>query len=366
MILFLYILVFPCIRADARVHDSVIQRECKHTDLCPSYRENTAVTGLTDTKCNLFSGKWVHDVSYPLYDAADCPYINSQINCRPNGRPDSDYEKWKWQPDGCTIPRFNSNDMLEMLRGKRLLFVGDCISRGQFESMVCLLQAVIPSNKKVLVNGTSLITFKALDYNASVEFFWAPFLVQLETNKQGKTILDLDSIEKNGIYWKGADIMVFESSHWWDHTGGMDGQTWDMIIEGNKTFYNMDHMVAYRKALTSWKKWANSHIDFKKTMLFFRTMTPRHSSCLNVREPEKNTSADNPPLPPQVPILKKVLRRTNFPVVLLDVTGMTQLRKDAHPSKYDSPHPSGNGDCSHWCLPGVADIWNELLYSFVG
>ncbi|KAG0486363.1 hypothetical protein HPP92_008458 [Vanilla planifolia] len=39
----------------------------------------------------------------------------------------------------------------------------------------------------------------------------------------------------------------------------------------------------------------------------------------------------------------------------------TQLRKDAHPSKYGGEH-SGM-DCSHWCLPGLPDTWNQILYA---
>jgi hypothetical protein len=58
------------------------------------------------------------------------------------------------------------------------------------------------------------------DYKASVEFFWAPFLVQQIITRTKKMIINLDSVGKNGIYWKGVDVLVFESSHWWIHAEG--------------------------------------------------------------------------------------------------------------------------------------------------
>lgn len=49
------------------------------------------------------------------------------------------------------------------------------------------------------------------------------------------------------------------------------------------------------------------------------------------------------------------------PVFLLDITLLSQLRRDGHPSGYSGGHP-GN-DCSHWCLAGVPDAWNQILYA---
>ena len=60
-------------------------------------------------------------------------------------------------------------------------------------------------------------------------------------------------------------------------------------------------------------------------------------------------------------VVNKVLSRIKKPVYLLDVTTLSQFRKDAHPSDYSGEH-SGT-DCSHWCLPGLPDTWNELLYA---
>lgn len=57
--------------------------------------------------------------------------------------------------------RFNARLMLEKLRGKRLMFVGDSLNRNQWESMVCLLQSVIPPGKKSVNRVGSLSVFRA-------------------------------------------------------------------------------------------------------------------------------------------------------------------------------------------------------------
>lgn len=57
------------------------------------------------------------------------------------------------------------------------------------------------------------------DFEASIEFCWAPFLVELKLGPQNKRILKLDSIEENAKYWSGVDILVFDSAHWWTHSG---------------------------------------------------------------------------------------------------------------------------------------------------
>lgn len=61
-------------------------------------------------------------------------------------------------------------------------------------------------------------------------------------------------------------------------------------------------------------------------------------------------------------IVKSVTSNTTKKVYLLDITLLTQLRKDGHPSVYAGGGPSLL-DCSHWCLAGVPDTWNQLLYA---
>lgn len=61
-------------------------------------------------------------------------------------------------------------------------------------------------------------------------------------------------------------------------------------------------------------------------------------------------------------ILKDMLRSVKKPIHLLDINRLSQLRVDGHPSIYGNPKHAGM-DCTHWCLPGVPDVWNQFLYA---
>lgn len=62
-------------------------------------------------------------------------------------------------------------------------------------------------------------------------------------------------------------------------------------------------------------------------------------------------------------------------VKVLNITQLSEYRKEGHPSihrKQWNPltqdqisNPSSYADCIHWCLPGVPDTWNELLYAYI-
>lgn len=58
--------------------------------------------------CDIFMGRWVEDNEYPIYGPGSCPYVDEAYTCQGNGRPDSKYMKWRWKPDGCDLPRYET------------------------------------------------------------------------------------------------------------------------------------------------------------------------------------------------------------------------------------------------------------------
>ena len=62
------------------------------------------------------------------------------------------------------------------------------------------------------------------------------------------------------------------------------------------------------------------------------------------------------------------------PVNFLNITTLSEFRKDAHTSVYtirqgkmltpeQQADPATYADCIHWCLPGLPDTWNEFHYT---
>lgn len=180
--------------------------------------------------CNVFEGSWIRDDSYPLYDASHCPFAERGFNCLANGRKDRGYTKWRWKPKNCDIPRFDAVRILEQLRGKRVVFVGDSLSRTQWESLICLLMTGVEDKKSVYeINGNKITrqigflgvrfsTFDVrIDFYRSV-FLVKPSLVPKHAPQRVKTALRLDKMDDISREWIDSDVLVFNSGHWWTRT----------------------------------------------------------------------------------------------------------------------------------------------------
>ncbi|KAF5742332.1 hypothetical protein HS088_TW09G00376 [Tripterygium wilfordii] len=316
--------------------------------------------------CNLFQGKWVFDASYPLYTSSGCPFIDDEFDCQKYGRPDKQYLKYAWRPESCGTPRFDGRRFLTMWRGKKIMFVGDSLSLNMFESLSCMIHASVPSSKTSFARRDSLSSVFFEEYGVSIYLYRTPYLVDIVKENVGR-VLRLESIEA-GKTWKDMDMLIFNTWHWWTHTG--KSQPWDYIRDGSGLHKDMNRLVAFQKGLTTWAKWVDLNVNPTKTKVFFQGISPTHYQGKEWNQPKKSCDGQLEPLsgstypagtPPAAAVVKSVLSSIRKPVYLLDITTLSQLRKDAHPSNYGNDR-SGN-DCSHWCLPGLPDTWNELLYA---
>jgi hypothetical protein len=61
--------------------------------------------------------------------------------------------------------RFNATEMLDLIRGKRLVFVGDSIYRNRWESVLCMLMGAVKDPKKVYETHGRKITMEKGNYS---------------------------------------------------------------------------------------------------------------------------------------------------------------------------------------------------------
>lgn len=359
------------------------------TDVSGSSRAGSAGSG-----CDLFSGKWVYDNStYPLYSERGCKFMSDQSACEKFGRKDLRYQNWRWQPHGCNLPRFNATRLLERLRGKRLAFVGDSLIRNQWISIICLLDTVIPDEHKSVESNGSLTSFKAKEYNASIEIYWSPLLVESNSDdpvhhRIPDRIVRVQSIEKHARHWTNADILVFDSYLWWRRERMK--VLWGSFDDKDGFYKVIEAVRSYELALKTWSEWLEFHVDPLKTQLFFMSMSPTHfwgeewgidsnQNCYNETEPitrDKHWGrGSDRKMMRVVETTIEELRRRGVSVQILNITQLSEYRKDGHPSVYRKQweplteeqlaDPGSYADCIHWCLPGVPDVWNELLYAHI-
>lgn len=330
--------------------------------------------------CNLRDGYWYYDRTKPLYTNS-CQWARSPWNCRLNGRKDTTYEQWSWKPSGCNLPRFDTNYFLNKFRGKIVAFIGDSFANNMAESLMCILSRVTTVRRYInRFEGVRVQGMLAVDYDLKIITVGSAYLVKYSKDANDFSKLGL---KQNSFYdylvwtdqldpqWtiplKYFDVAIFMSGHWYQVALGNTVVRARTFLKKDKVLFNIPGIDAYHMSLEFIKRWILRRSGYKGS-LFFVTFSPSHYSA------QSNCRATRPLTPKNMyayaakndatkwaTMEKSTMGQSRFKV--MDVTLMSHGRPDAHvATNYGKPANSKTRwDCTHWCLPGVPDVWNELL-----
>ncbi|GAA0151053.1 hypothetical protein LIER_09855 [Lithospermum erythrorhizon] len=355
-------------------------------------------TDSINSECNLYHGKWVYDLAGPLYTNNSCPVLTQMQNCQGNGRPDKDYENWRWKPNQCDLPRFNPRKFLELMRGKTLAFIGDSVARNQMESMLCILwQAEAPKNR----GNKRMQRYFFKSTSTTIVRIWSSWLVHQTTEPfdyapAGVTKLHLDAPDEGFMeYIKEFDVVVLSSGHWFAKQSVyilnneiVGGQLWWPDKSKKMKVNNIEAFgISVETILSSMATDANY-----SGITIVRSYSPDHyeggawntgGSCTGKVKPATDSELvengfTNIMHEKQVTGFNRAIKKqTNKSTLkLMDITQVFSYRHDGHPGPYRSPDPNKvtkrgpDGkpppqDCLHWCMPGPVDTWNELVSEII-
>ncbi|KAL6507133.1 Protein trichome birefringence-like 16 [Orobanche hederae] len=349
-------------------------------------RNLSAITGKKD--CNYAKGKWVFDYGRPLYSGFDCKqWLSSMWACRLTQRTDFEYEKLRWEPKYCKMEEFTGSKFLHRMQHRTLAFVGDSLGRQQFQSLMCMVTGgqerpdvlnvgyeygLVKARGAVRPDGWA---YRFPSTNTTILYYWSASLCDLEpiniTNPSTDIAMHLDrppSFLRRFIH--KFHVLVLNTGHHWNR-GKLNANRWVMYVGGvpNTNRKIADVVGAKNFTMHSIVKWVDSQLPlYPGLTAFLRSISPRHffngdwntgGTCDNTtplsggKEVVKDDSSD--------PFAAGAVRGTD--VRLLDITALSELRDEGHISRYSIKATPGMQDCLHWCLPGVPDTWNEILFA---
>lgn len=360
--------------------------------------DDISKSGLVDSGCNLYHGKWVHDSIGPLYRNDSCPVLSQMQNCQGNGRPDRDYENWRWQPNKCDLPRFDAKKFLELMRGKTLAFIGDSVARNQMESLLCILwQAEVPKNR----GNKRMQRYYFRSTSTMIVRIWSSWLVHqtpepFDFIPKGVVKLHLDAPDEGFMeFVPNFDVIVLSSGHWFAKQSVyilnneiVGGQLW---WPDKKRPMKVNNIEAFGISVETILSALATHPNYTG-LTIVRSFSPDHyeggawntgGSCTGKVNPALDgelveNGFTNIMHEKQVAGFERAIKKmTNkSKLKFMDITGVFAYRHDGHPGPYRSTDPNKitkrgpNGkpppqDCLHWCMPGPVDTWNELVLEII-
>ncbi|CAK9164529.1 unnamed protein product, partial [Ilex paraguariensis] len=270
------------------------------------------------------------------------------------------------------------------------------------------------------------LSIRFAEYNLTVEYYRVPFLVVTgrpppKASKEVRTTLRVDTLHWYSNKWVKADVLMFSAGHWWnqdktvkmyeltssgvlfpggrncEHDNGCDGSISEVITDlevmGNSEFRSTEKSYLLPQLLTGALQAASLSLELsmasrEKNISGALRIAEDYNECTNssysiwngrdgtwnegghcdanVAPETNNTKLEPDPVNNLfISDVIKQMESAKRKIQFLNITYLAEFRKDGHPSSHrevGTPIPAPQ-DCSHWCLPGVPDTWNELLYA---
>ncbi|KAK6926345.1 PC-Esterase [Dillenia turbinata] len=387
--------------------DITISEKTKDEPAVSSQSGDGSKTNLVDSECDLYHGKWFFDSSGPLYTNNSCPILTQMQNCQGNGRPDKDYENWRWKPSLCELPRFDAKKFLELMRGKTLAFIGDSVARNQMESLLCILwqasikpllyHVEVPKNR----GSRKMQRWFFRSTNVYIVRIWSSWLVHKTSEAfdfapTGVDKIHLDAPDEVFMeFIPKFDVVILSSGHWFAKKSVyilnneiVGGQLWWPDKSQPMKINNIEAFgISVETILTA----LGTHPNYTG-LTVVRSFSPDHyeggawntgGSCTGKVKPALDSELvengfTNVMHEKQVTGFNRAIKKkTNKSKMrLMDITGVFEYRVDGHPGPYRSPDPNKKTqrgpdgrpppqDCLHWCMPGPVDTWNEIVLEII-
>ncbi|KAG9456955.1 hypothetical protein H6P81_001463 [Aristolochia fimbriata] len=356
------------------------------------------ITAVSEKGCDLFHGKWFYDEAAPLYTNNSCPVLTQMQNCQGNGRPDKDYENWRWKPSQCDLPRFDARKFLDLMRGKTLAFIGDSVARNQMESLICILwQVEAPKNR----GSRKMQRWFFSSTSVSIVRIWSSWLVRTTDEAfkwapKGVAKIHLDAPDEGFMeFLPRFDVVVISSGHWFAKQSAyildneiVGGQLWWPDKTQQMKVNNIEAFgISVETILTA----IGTHPNYTG-LTIVRSFSPDHyeggawntgGSCTGKVQPAgegelvRNEFTEIMHSKQVMGFERALVKTTNKSKLrLMDITEAFGFRHDGHPGPYRNPDPNKKTkrgphgepppqDCLHWCMPGPVDTWNELVFEII-
>jgi len=306
--------------------------------------------------------------AYGFYPA--CPFMRPWESCATRSEARAAYvASLEFIPDsGCIVPSFDAAQVLQIMSGRVLLFVGDSVHIQFFASFAChfyeqvsqqimmrnTLQWLSPENIRKRCNGA-----RKCHYESGCIFFKNDFklcvcglfsaMPKLHRPLFHKCIKDMRTENRDvvvygsvGLHHTGETVTHQDEIH----VQTMAEKEAQMVLEYMRRLPSAPRII-YREVTAQHFSSPGGHFVHSWMTDYNRpNASATCASGLDASEMRKYHQWNK--------FANPIFERAGVPI--LRVWESTSLAWNAH---------VGHGDCTHFCLPGIPDLWSALLADWI-